>query len=206
MASSLGGGHAQGLGGPLHLVNLSGNGIGDAGAARLATALKMHAASLHAICLARNTLGSAGCAAIAGVAATCARLGVLYLAANPLTRAAAPPKPGGVQQPGEEEEAAAVEEELVINLRPATLALQPTTADGDKGSDGDGDSHDDDGAAAAADDAAAAVDLAGAEALVAAVAGNPTIVTLSVRETGLLRTWRSACATPGPTGARRPLL
>ena len=186
VASSLGGGHAQGLGGPLHLVNLSGNGIGDAGAARLATALKMHAASLHAICLARNTLGSAGCAAIAGVAATCARLGVLYLAANPLTRAAAPPKPGGVQQPGEEEEAAAVEEELVMNpYDPRLWALQPTTADGDKGSDGDGDSHDDDGAAAAADDAAAAVDLAGADALVAAVAGNPTIVTLSVRETGL---------------------
>ena len=68
---------------------------------------------------------------------------------------------------------------------PRLWALQPTTADGDKGSDGDGDSHDDDGAAAAADDAAAAVDLAGAEALVAAVAGNPTIVTLSVRETGL---------------------
>jgi len=71
---------------PLQLVNLSGNCIRDPGALALARALQYHTKSLHAICLARNQIGSAGAQALAHLAEHCTRLGVFYLAANPLHR------------------------------------------------------------------------------------------------------------------------
>jgi len=71
---------------PLQLINLSGNRIGDPGALALAQALSSHTKTLHAICLARNEIGSAGAEALAHLAAHCPRLGVFYLAANPLHR------------------------------------------------------------------------------------------------------------------------
>jgi hypothetical protein len=107
---------------------------------------------------------------------------VLYLAANPLTRS--------VGTVVEEEEAPEEEEEEEMSpYDPRRWAMQPST-----GADNNNEEEDDDVEKEASGEEGDAIKAAGsdqdmalegAEALVAAVAANPTIVTLSVRETGL---------------------
>lgn len=89
-----GGAGGRAVGGGLRVLDLSGNGIGDAGCLALAQCLKTHRATLSSFCLARNRVGSQGCAALSEAVKACSGLGSLSLACNPLTRLPTPTVPG----------------------------------------------------------------------------------------------------------------
>lgn len=192
------GGNERGVG----LLNLTNCGVGDSGALALARSLSSKYSSLatgrdlSALCLARNHVGRAGGLALANVVAQCPRLMVLYLAANPL---------GGTPDNGSAVGCVRDRRDDGSGSRGGAGydggAGSGGSADEDGGAGCESGSRDDsnDGGGDDGDDYGRAVGLA----LAAAVRDHPSLVTLSVRLSGLGLT--ASAAVREAWGCRDPM-